>query len=113
MNDKYEKQMKKGVLDMLVLKLLCKEQKYGYQIIQELREKSEDTFQLRDGTLYPILYRLEDDGLILGEWSEPEGRQVSRKYYRITEKGTEALTEIDAVWKKIAKGIIMIMEEEK
>ena len=80
MNDKYEKQMKKGVLDMLVLKLLCKEQKYGYQIIQELREKSEDTFQLRDGTLYPILYRLEDDGLIRGEWSEPEGRQVSRKY---------------------------------
>ena len=113
MNDKYEKQMKKGVLDMLVLKLLCKEQKYGYQIIQELREKSEDTFQLRDGTLYPILYRLEDDGLILGEWSEAEGRQVSRKYYRITKKGTEALTEIDAVWKKIAKGIIMIMEEEK
>ena len=46
MNDKYEKQMKKGVLDMLVLKLLWSEAKYGYQIIQELREKSDDAFLL-------------------------------------------------------------------
>lgn len=65
MNDKYERQMKKGVLDMLVLKLLESEPKYGYQIIQEMKEKSEDVFSLKDGTLYPILYRLEDDGLVV------------------------------------------------
>ena len=51
MNDKYEKQMKKGVLDMLVLKLLWSEAKYGYQIIQELREKSDDAFLLKDGCI--------------------------------------------------------------
>lgn len=49
MNDKYERQMKKGVLDMLVLKLLESEPKYGYQIIQEMKEKSEDVFSLRMG----------------------------------------------------------------
>ena len=51
MNDKYERQMKKGVLDMLVLRLLKSEAKYGYQIIQEMREKSGETFLLKDGTL--------------------------------------------------------------
>ena len=66
MNDKYERQMKKGVLDMLVLKLLESEPRYGYQIIQELKDKSGDVFSLKDGTLYPILYRLEDDGLVGG-----------------------------------------------
>ena len=73
MNDKYEKQMKKGVLDMLVLKLLRSEAKYGYQIIQEMKEKSDEAFLLKDGTLYPVLYRLEDDGLVTRRWSEAKG----------------------------------------
>ena len=73
MNDKYERQMKKGVLDMLVLKLLESEPRYGYQIIQELKDKSGDVFSLKDGTLYPILYRLEDDGLVVSRWSEAVG----------------------------------------
>jgi len=112
MNDKYEKQMKKGVLEMLVLKLLSRETKYGYQIIQELKEKSEDIFVLKDGTLYPILYRLEDDGMVISEWSEAEGKQVPRKYYRITDKGVEALGSIYSIWKNIADGVERIMEEE-
>lgn len=111
MNDKYERQMKKGVLDMLVLKLLQSEAKYGYQLIQELKEKSEETFLLKDGTLYPILYRLEDDKLVVSKWSEAEGKQVPRKYYEITEAGLKALAEIEAVWKKISVGVDRIMEE--
>lgn len=111
MNDKYERQMKKGVLDMLVLKLLESESKYGYQIIQEMREKSEETFLLKDGTLYPILYRLEEDGLVVSRWSEPEGKQVPRKYYEITASGKVALDQIRAMWKHISDGIKRIMEE--
>ena len=110
MNDKYERQMKKGVLDMLVLKLLESESKYGYQIIQEMREKSKETFLLKDGTLYPILYRLEDDGLVVSRWSEAEGRQIARKYYEITNEGKKALGEIETVWKHISDGITEIME---
>lgn len=112
MNDKYEKQMKKGVLEMLVLKLIEVEPKYGYQIIQEMKEKSEDTFLLKDGTLYPILYRLEDDGLVVSEWSEADGKQVPRKYYRITEKGKTALSEIESLWFRISEGISKILEEK-
>lgn len=111
MNEKYEKQMKKGILDMLVLKLLQSEAKYGYQIIQEMKDKSEETFLLKDGTLYPILYRLEDDGLVVSKWSEAVGRQVPRKYYEITEAGQKALVEIEAVWKRISDGAAKIMED--
>ena len=110
MNDKYERQMKKGVLDMLVLKLLESEPKYGYQIIQEMKEKSEDVFSLKDGTLYPSLYRLEDDGLVMSRWSEAVGKQVSRKYYEITQVGRSELQAIEQTWQSITKGISQIME---
>ena len=111
MNDKYERQMKKGVLDMLVLKLLETEPKYGYQIIQEMKEKSEEIFLLKDGTLYPILYRLEDDGMVVSRWSEAEGKQVPRKYYVITENGREALNQMESIWKRISSGILSIRED--
>ncbi len=111
MNGKYERQMKKGVLDMLVLKLLESEAKYGYQIIQEMKEKSEDIFILKDGTLYPILYRLEDEGMVISKWSEAVGKQVPRKYYEITEVGKSTLKSIEELWKSISKGINRIMEE--
>lgn len=111
MNDKYERQMKKGVLDMLVLKLLDEEPRYGYQLIQEMRERSQETFLLKEGTLYPVLYRLEDEELVISKWSEAEGKQVPRKYYEITDKGKKALVEIREVWKRIAGGITQIMED--
>lgn len=113
MNDKYEKQMKKGVLDMLVLKMMVEEPKYGYQIIQEIREKSDQIFSLKDGTLYPVLYRLEEEGFVVSEWSEAEGKQVPRKYYRITDAGREALIQIQNVWKNISAGVEKIMEGDR
>ena len=111
LNDKYESQMKKGVLDMLVLKLLEKEEKYGYQIISELKEKSNNRFLLKEGTLYPILYRLEDDKFVESKRSEAVGKKVSRKYYVITEEGRKALQEIQTLWLDINRSAAMIMED--
>ena len=111
MNDKYERQMKKGVLDMLVLKLLESEPRYGYQIIQELKDKSGDVFSLKDGTLYPILYRLEDDGLVVSRWSEAVGKQVPRKYYEITQNGRSELKSIEQTWQSIVSGISQVLSE--
>lgn len=113
LKDKYESQMKKGVLDMLVLKLLEENEKYGYQIIQELKEKSNDRFLLKEGTLYPILYRLEDDHYVESRWSEVQGKKVPRKYYILTEEGRTALREIKALWMDITQNAFRIMEENK
>ncbi len=111
MNQKYEMQMKKGILEILLLKLLAQKEKYGYQLISELKEKSEDMFSLKEGTLYPILYRLEDEALVESRWSEPKGKQVSRKYYMITEKGRSELAELCELWKKFSGHVTSILEE--
>lgn len=112
MNSKYERQMKKGVLEMLILKLLEQREKYGYQLISELKEKSGELFTLKEGTLYPVLYRLEDDGLVISRWSEPKGREVSRKYYGITDKGRQVMKELDELWNRFSTSVKEIMRDE-
>ena len=80
---RFAQQMKKGALDMLVLKLLQHEEKYGYQLISELRDRSNGALALKEGTLYPILYRLEDDGFISSSWQTAAQRaQRQKKYIR-------------------------------
>lgn len=96
---------------MLVLRLLEKEEKYGYQFISELKDKSDEMFSLKEGTLYPILYRMEDDELVQSRWSEPKGKEVSRKYYAITQKGKNSLDELKELWIKFSKNVTLIMEE--
>lgn len=112
MQGRYEQQMKKGVLEMLVLKQLEKEEKYGYQLISQLKDKSGGMFSLKEGTLYPILYRLEDDGMVVSRWSQPKGKEVSRKYYVITEEGKTGLHELAALWKSFSGQVSKVMEEE-
>ncbi len=109
MQEKYERQMKKGVLDMLVLQLLMEKKKYGYQLIMELREKSRDIFCLKEGTLYPILYRLEDEGLVESRWSGAAHKQIPRKYYLMTDKGRQTLQEMRQSWRQIVDGVERLM----
>lgn len=111
MNPKYEQQMKKGVLDLLVLKLLVKEEKYGYQLISELKELSGGMIVLKEGTLYPILYRLEDEELVVSKWSVPKGKEVSRKYYMVTEKGKAFQIQLQELWKTFSGQVNKILEE--
>ena len=112
MQEKYERQMKKGALDMLVLRLRTEEKKYGYQLILELREKSGTIFCLKEGTLYPILYRLEEERLVESRWSEAESRQLPRKYYLITDKGRETLDEMYQSWRQITEGVERLMNPD-
>ena len=112
MNDGFERQLKKGVLDMLVLQLLSEGARYGYQLIQELKKQSGDIFSLKDGTLYPILYRLEDSGYVVSKWSAEEGRQMPRKYYEITQDGIDALKNMRVSWSNINNGIAQVLKGE-
>ena len=105
MKQKYEQQMKKGVLEMLVLRLLSEGEKYGYQLISELKEKSGGMFLLKEGTLYPILYRMEDDGLVISRWSEPKGKEVSKKYYRLAQEGQDTLAGLQGLWEVFSRTV--------
>ena len=86
------KQLKKGVIEILILELLREEKMYGYQLIQELDSRSNGVFKMKEGTLYPVLYRLEDSKYIESYWEQgTEKRSVPRKYYRVTAEGVNAL----------------------
>lgn len=100
MEDRFLQQLKKGVLEMLVLKLICTGPTYGYELLTRLRDRSDGRFQLKEGTLYPILYRLEDDGLIAAKWSQGEGRAAPKKIYEATEKGREENLRRQLLWRE-------------
>lgn len=100
MEDRFTQQLKKGVLEMLVLSLICDQATYGYELLTRLRERSGGSLALKEGTLYPILYRLEDDGLIQARWSQGEGRVAPKKMYEATEAGRAENTRRQLVWKE-------------
>ena len=97
-----------GSTTMLVLALLKNEEMYGYQIIEELERRSEKVFQLKEGTLYPILHGLEKDRLVTAREAEaPNGRQ--RRYYRITAAGLKALEAREQEWRVYSKTVTAIL----
>ena len=97
------KELIKGSTTMLILELLGDENMYGYQMIKKLSEKSENIFELKEGTLYPILHSLEENNLITSYWDNSTAKR--RKYYAITEKGKKQLKERKEEWKLFSNGI--------
>lgn len=92
-----DKKMMAMGTSMLILKLLETEDMYGYQMIKELEERSENIFSLKEGTLYPILHNLEKDGAIESfEKVSETGRM--RKYYHITKNGRKVLAQKQDEW---------------
>lgn len=94
---KIDKSLMTGSTTLLILSLLAREELYGYQMITELARRSDHTFELKEGTLYPLLHTLEAEGLVTVREKEAETGRV-RKYYRITRKGRKALEEKKAEW---------------
>lgn len=105
---KVDKSLMAGSTTMLVLSLLSKEEMYGYQMITELARRSDRTFELKEGTLYPILHTLEAEGLVTVREKEAESGRV-RKYYRITKKGLRALEEKKEEWNFFAEKVNAIV----
>lgn len=87
MEDQFIQQLKKGVLEMLVLETICADSTYGYELLAKLKEGSAGLLALKEGTIYPILYRLENAGMIQSRWEQGEGRSTPKKIYYSTEKG--------------------------
>lgn len=100
---KISKELLKGSTTMLVLELLKNQNMYGYEMIKKLKEKSENVFELKEGTLYPILHSLEENEFITSYWDETTSKK--RKYYVITPKGKKQLKNKKEEWTNFSNGI--------
>ena len=93
----------KGHLDLLLLSVLAAGPAHGYAVISALRQRSEGTFDLPEGTVYPALHRLEDRGLLSSSWADADGRR--RRVYALTSKGATALAAEQKEWRRFARAI--------
>lgn len=98
-----------GSTTMLILKLLEFKDMYGYLMIEELAKKSDNTFSLKAGTLYPLLHSLEDQGMV-NSYDEKADSQRVRKYYSITKKGKKLLSEKKDEWESYVTAINQVMQ---
>jgi transcriptional regulator len=93
-----------GTLDMLILKAVSLKPLHGYGVLQRIRQISGDALDIPQGSLYPALYRLEHQGLILAEWGQSDNNRRA-KFYATTSAGRRRLREETAGWNRLASAI--------
>ena len=107
-----EGEMLKGHLDMIVLAALSSGPAHGYAVIEEIRRRSNQAFNLPEGTIYPALHRLQQAGLLSSRWVTAEsGRR--RRVYALTASGSRALVERRAVWDQFAAAIRGLLGDKR
>lgn len=105
---KIEKSLLSGSTPMLILSLLRDGDKYGYEMVAELAKRSDDTFELKEGTLYPLLHTLEKNKWVSSYTKlTPSGRE--RKYYRLTSQGREQLEYKEKEWKLFSEKVNAVL----
>ena len=102
-----DRSLSSGSTPMLLLKLLSEKDMYGYEMIETLRERSQDVFEMKAGTLYPLLHTLEEKGL-LTVYEQEVGGKV-RKYYSITKEGRKTLEQKQAEWKEYSQAVANVL----
>jgi PadR family transcriptional regulator PadR len=103
------RELKRGTIELVLLTLLEERERYGYEIVSAIEERSGGRLEVKDGTLYPVLYRLEDAGFVEPRW-ETQDRGVPRKYYRITDEGKEESRRLRTEWREFAAGLDSILD---
>jgi len=98
-----------GTLDLMILTILAREPLHGYGISQKLTGLSGDAFQVNPGSLFPALYRLEQDGKLKAEW-QPTANKRQAKYYRLTAAGRKQLEHHKQRWQRVALAIASVLE---
>lgn len=95
----FNRELVKGSTSILVLQLLNERDMYGYELVKEMARRSDDQLQMKEGTLYPALHKMEKQAYVEHYWRHQE-KGPARKYYRITEEGKEILAERTSEWKQ-------------
>jgi len=93
-----DKEAIKGYVESIILSLLKNEDLYGYEIAKRVRNTSKDTFEIKEGTLYVVLKRLENQNLLSPYWDDTERGGGRRRYYKITDEGIEYLLRKKEEW---------------
>ena len=102
-----EKSLTSGSMTMLILKLLSEKDMYGYEMIDTLRKRSQNVFELKAGTLYPLLHGLEEKGLLTVYEQEYQGK--TRKYYHVTKEGIRLLERKVEEWNVYADAVSNVL----
>ena len=105
---KFEKALISGSNAMLLLSLLQDGDKYGYEMVQELKRRSNDAFELKEGTLYPLLHSLEKSGEIRAYDATAISGRV-RRYYHLTDKGAARLSEKVTEWRAFSESVNAVL----
>ena len=98
-----------GTLDMLILKTLALGPMHGWGISQRIQQISQDVLVINQGSLYPALYRLEQQALIKSEWDKSDNNRQA-KYYELTRKGRKQLTEETESWERLSAAVDRILQ---
>lgn len=106
------RELKRGTIELIVLHLLSLGEAYGYEIVTKLADLTSGELEVSDGTLYPVLYRLERAGWVDVRWDTPE-RGVPRKYYTLTPAGRAELVQLDREWHAFAKAMARLLRQER
>ena len=98
-----------GTLDLLIMKTISIEPKHGWAIAQRIQQVSKDVLQVQQGSLYPALHRLEDQGLIQSEWGESEKNRRA-KYYSLTRTGKKKLQREEEQWERLSSAVSLVLK---
>src|SRR5262245_42793001 len=106
--ERFQRDLVRGSLDLMVLSVLAGGKKYGYLIQKEVREASGSRVDLQAGTLYPLLHKLEDERLVKSSWDDSTGRQ--RKWYELTAVGKKRLSAQAQEWADYAACVRQLLD---
>ena len=98
-----------GTLELLVLKTLARGREHGYGITLHIQRVSRDVLRVEEGSLYPALHRMQQDGWIASEWGNSENNRRAR-YYQLTAKGRKQLAEQERNWRQLTQAVASVLE---
>jgi PadR family transcriptional regulator, regulatory protein PadR len=106
---RYPPELMKGLTPLLVLQAIGRRELSGLDVIRLIKERSEGGIDMPEGTIYPLLYRLERDGLVFSRWREGDGTRKTR-VYALTERGRKQLAEQRKTWAGLSVAMRLVMD---
>lgn len=110
--DNGQASFRRGVMSLVILSLLKREDMYGYQLVQEIEKSSGGRLTTQEGSLYPVLYKLLDQGYI-SDCKVLVGKRMTRVYYHLEPKGEEKQKELVQEYEEVTQGVFQIMKESE